>query len=173
MLNLSKDEFCKFLVLAKQNTFAIDAPKSKSKCILSKNYIFECGDFRYEDQYFGEYLDVGEEIVWYQQVPIWGMAYRGGVHQAFIYKHKPAFTFLRKALSNPDINFPVRGPLLFHADNYSYKNFPEGNILSFSGREVIEQDGEEICFRNYLGGIIIGKKNWDIKADRPYENIFI
>ncbi len=52
-----------FLIEAKQNTYARQAEPAPSKCILSKNYLYLKDEFRYEDQYFGEYLDVGEEIV--------------------------------------------------------------------------------------------------------------
>jgi hypothetical protein len=160
VFELSRQHFCDFLMLAKKNTFAdATAQRAQSKCLLSKNYIYEAGDFRYEDQYFGEYIDVGEEIVWYRDVPIWGMGYRGGIHSDFMDQRDEAFDFLREALKIPEPDFPVRGPKYFENDIYNYHNYPEGNIMGFMGQELICRGSTEICFRRYVGGVIYGKNN--------------
>lgn len=161
-LKLYRQELCDFLVLAKQNTFAKDVPKAESKCLLSKNYVFEVSGFRYEDQYFGEHIDVGQEIVWYQSIPVWGMGYRGGIRQEFMAERDEAFKFLRKALMTPESSFPIRGPKHFQNGSYLYNNLPEGSILNFTGRETISRGGIEICFRQYVGGLIYGKRNADM-----------
>lgn len=157
------NELVNFLILAKQNSYAGDGTRVPSKCLLSKNYLFELDGFRYEDQYFGEYVDVGEEIVWYQSVPIWGMGYRGGMKSEFDSEREETFKLLRQALMAPDPTFPVRGPSTLNSYQYYYTNFPQGDLLSFTGREIIRNKyEEEIYFRNYVGGIILGKNNPDM-----------
>lgn len=158
-LVLSLKELCFFLDIAKKSTYAKDAPRSASKSVLSKNYSFEKGNFRYEDQYFGEYVDVGEEIVWFKELPIWGMGYRGGIHRKFSSEKESTFNALRKALCMPESNFPIRGPRYIQLGKYHYYNYPTGNISSFTGHEIILRDSQEICYRHYVGGLIYGKHN--------------
>lgn len=156
---LDLNDFCNFLIEAKMETYAKDAPKSVSKCLCSKNYLYETGHYRYEDQYFGKYLDVGEEIVWFKGVPIWGRGYRGGMLEQYIHLARDTFKFLRKALCLPEYSFPVRGPKNLVENNFEYSNTPIGKITSFTGSENIRLNGELIYSRKYLGGIIIGKYN--------------
>lgn len=129
------------------------------KNLLSKNYLYAVDDFRYEDQYYGEYLDVGQETVWYRGIPIWGMTYRGGIHKEYDIDKEEAFDFLKIALQNPEKHFPTRGPHWNIDGAYRYLNVPEGDILAFSGKEFVFKHEQEICFRSYLGGIIYDKFN--------------
>lgn len=152
----------KFLIKAKQNTYAGDGTRAESKCILSKNYIYIDGDYRYEDQYFGEYLDVGEEIVWYKEIPIWGMGYRGGMIKEYRDLSEKTFEFLRKALLKPQRDFSTRGPVEMKEENLIYRNIGNGDITSFTGYEFIECDGVKVYERHYIGGLIFGKNNVDM-----------
>lgn len=162
LLGLTRQSLCDFLILAKKNTYASDALKTPSKCLLSKNYCFEWADFRYEDQYFGEITDVGEEIVWYQGIPIWGMGYRGGVHKSYQSETESAYQFLKQALRQPEVTFPIRGPRQIQNNIYRYVNQPNGNILDFTGKETIFRGDIEICYRRYVGGLIYGHSNADM-----------
>lgn len=156
------DELKEFLILAKRNTYAGDGVRSKSKCILSKNYLFENENYRYEDQYFGEYLDVGEEIVWYNQIPIWGMGYRGGMLDKYrkdVSIRKATFALLSKALMISLPEFPARGPKVYEADGIKYVNNFTGTICDFVGREEIYYRGILVYKRDYIGGLIYGKNN--------------
>lgn len=156
---IQKHKLCDFLIQAKQNTYAKQGERAESKCILSKNYLYTDGEFRYEDQYFGEYLDVGEEIVWYNGIPIWGMGYRGGMVETYRELHSETFIILRKALLLPDYDCPTRGPSMMNEGEYVYYNKVDGDITSFIGYEWIEKNKEKIYFRNYIGGFIFGKNN--------------
>jgi len=163
---LDLQELCEFLIEAKRETFAKDGPRVSSKSQLSKNYLYERGDFRYEDQYFGEFLDVGEEIVWFRGVPVWGMGYRGGMLEGSENLASRTFTLLKKALMIPEPAFPIRGPRTLVEGEFEYKNTPIGNLTSFTGSEEIELNGEPIYFRNYIGGLIFGKYNKEMKIKR-------
>ena len=160
---LNIKELCGFLINAKRNTFAKDAPREQSKSPLSKNYLYEKGDFRYEDQYFGELLDIGEEIVWYRGIPIWGMGYRGGMKKNHSNLAKQTFGILRDALMDPEPNFPVRGSQNLIDGDYEYINKSKGDITSFTGSELIKKNKQVIYFRDYVGGLIYGKNNQNMK----------
>lgn len=152
-------QLCNFLILARKNGYAGDGQRATSKCILSKNYIYEQNDFRYEDQYFGEFIDVGEEIVWLKEIPIWGMGYRGGLYDEYQHLKEEVFSFLKRSLLNPDPIFPTRGPVKTDDGKYFYENKAIGDITSFFGDEFIITHEKKIYFRNYLGGLIKGKMN--------------
>lgn len=161
---LSKEALCKFLLAAKINTFASGNFSIPPKNSGAKNYLYEMADFRYEDQYYGAYLDMGQEMVWYYGVPIWGMVYRGGIYKPYYDEAEEAFNFLKRALLKPEVHFPIRGPREYDENtDYKYINNSEGNILSFSGKEIILKNQKETCFRSYIGGIIYGELNKDMK----------
>lgn len=161
---LSKSSLCEFLILAKNNSsYACQGERAASKCILSKNYLYTNENYRYEDQYFGELLDIGEEIVWYQEIPIWGMGYRGGMLEPYRAIGGETFEVLRKALLKLPKDFPVRGPADFKDGSFHYINEYKGDILSFTGNEYILKDDTKIYERNYLGGLIYGKHNPEMR----------
>ena len=41
--------------------------------------VYEEGNLRYEDEYFGEDRFQGQEIVYQDNKPVWGMVYYGGI----------------------------------------------------------------------------------------------
>ncbi len=163
LYELNIQSLCGFLVEAKQSTFAKDAPKVLSKCILSKNYVYERGDFRYEDQYFGEIVDLGEEVVWFKNIPVWGMGYRGGIYRSYLEFRRQTFNFLRSALMYPEVTLPIRGQRQYQQNEFTYFNRAKGDIISFTGEEIILRYATEIYSRNYVGGLIYGKRNADMK----------
>ena len=71
------DELHDFIVNAKAATYVGDGKQSESSRDGSHDLIFEEGDFRYLDSYFGGSDFIGEEIVYFQKFPIWGMNYYG------------------------------------------------------------------------------------------------
>jgi len=160
---VEKSRLLEFLIKAKQNSYAKHGTRVESKCILSKNYLYTDTDFRYEDQYFGEFIDVGEEIVWYHNIPIWGMGYRGGIFEEYHSIREETFIFLRKALMMPLKDFPTRGPSTYEEHPYTYVNKSIGDIFSFTGKEIIKKDDIQVYERNYVGGLIKGKASISLK----------
>lgn len=163
-MKLRLSELIDFLKRAKINTFASDAPRLLPlRPPHSKNYAFDEPPFRYEDQYFGEYVDVGEEIVWFNGIPIWGMGYRGGTHAWAYPNHVKIFEFLREALRQPDPRLPVRGPMALARDPYFYTCSINGSLLAFTGTETVYFEGKPAAFRHFLGGLIRGKHNFNME----------
>ncbi|WP_198543849.1 DUF5680 domain-containing protein [Petroclostridium xylanilyticum] len=64
-----------FLVRAKRNTYARDGVLSASSRPNSKDLHYGEGDLLYIDSYFGSADFIGEEVVFENQKPIWGMNY--------------------------------------------------------------------------------------------------
>lgn len=141
-----------FLVRAKRNTYAGDGALSTSSRPNSKDLHYREGDLLYIDSYFGSYDFIGEEVVFENQKPIWGMNYYGKmlvdeIPSGFI-------TCLKSALKQVTAENPFRGPNLFEKDKFIYKCFWNGDISWFSGNEVIYFNGVEIYRLSFQGGFI-------------------
>lgn len=152
-MNLNK--FSKFLKTAKKNTYASEmAKESISQRLGSKNYEYSEGELLYHDAYFGSRDFIGEEIVYENKKPIWGMNYNGFVVDKNT-NEKDTYIFLRKALiQDYDDIIPVRGPKNFKIENYEYKNNVDGKLDKFEGREEILKDGKLIYYAVFHGGLI-------------------
>lgn len=146
----SLEELKKFLVLAKKNTYS--SIKTNDD-ISGGNFVYSQGDFFYKDNFFGNFLFIGEEVVYFKEVPVWGMNYYGQLLNKDI-SIKDTYSFLRKALSMINIENPFRGGQCFLNDNYKYTNECNGNVDNFSGEEYIYLGSEKIYRLSYHGGII-------------------
>jgi hypothetical protein len=110
--------------------------------------------FRYRREPLGETVEIGQETVWYGDVPIWGMGWHGGVRREFVAMRRPIFAFLREALASPDPGCPARGPGRLQRDRWLYVNHLTGDMRSFVGREAIYWQDQLVCFYDYVGGEI-------------------
>ena len=75
MLNL--DELHDFILAAKAATYVGDGQSAPSCRPESHDLAYQAGDFRYLDSYFGGSDFIGQEIVYHQGSPVWGMNYYG------------------------------------------------------------------------------------------------
>ena len=146
-----------FLLEAHRNTYAnATARKVASLRPLSKDYHFEHSDFAYHDTYFGGRRFAGEEIVYFQNKPIWGMNYYGSPVSAEI-SEDDIDAILRPALMQaPWEDLPVRGPKHFVDGPHEYfMQIREGALERFSAEERILLNGRIIyqCFLQ--GGLIV------------------
>lgn len=147
-------ELCKFLVKAKKSTYASgETAKKIIESDKSTTLIFEDGDFKYHDNYFGGEPYGGREVVFYQGAPVYMMVYYG-----FVAKDasdiNSVYGILQKALSLIPEDYPYRGPLEFAEGDYKYSNEYSGEVDNFSGREFIEHNGKTIYEASYIGGLV-------------------
>lgn len=150
------EKICKFLIKAKQQTYANeDVKKSISTRKGSYDYEYKDGNMTYHDTYFGGTKFMGEEIVYEDDIPIWGMNYYGvtldeNVDEKFMDKA------LRPALMKVgETNIiPVRGPSEYINNDYKYTFSITGDIDYFEGTENIYSNGKIIYVLKCNGGII-------------------
>lgn len=154
MLNIDPNVFSEFLARAKRSTFACGGYRTKPSGKGSIDFLFQENDLIYRDSYYGEIYDIGQEIVWYKDKPVWGMNYMGGMKEGYHYLAKQAFDFLKKCLKLVDPSMPFRGPKTYHEGDFKYSNEVEGDIAKFSGVEKIFFREEEIYIKIYHGGFI-------------------
>lgn len=149
-------ELAGFLSEANKSTYANkDAPQSASSRINSKDYHFEKGDLIYHDTYFGGSDFIGEEIVYKDQRPVWGMNYFGFVLDENV-DEEELYVFLREALMQEyeDV-IPVRGPGKFSVGDKKYSIFVSGDLGNFSGEERISFAGRVVYRCLVHGGFIV------------------
>jgi hypothetical protein len=149
-----KDEskFRDFLVRAKQNTYAGDGKESSPSRPKSKDLMYREFEYAYIDTYLGSFNFIGEEAVWFEGDPIWGMNYYG---KMLIDEVPDGFSkCLKGALKNVPFDSPYRGPEHFKYDRFEYKCRWKGDINSFSGDEEIFMDGEVIYRLKFHGGTL-------------------
>lgn len=148
-------ELDNFLREANLNTYANEnIKKSSSLRPGSKDYHFENDNLKFHDTYFGGKKFLGEEIIYLEDKPIWGMNYYGFNLDGKI--NEELFDkILRPALmSGSGDNIPVRGPKEFINNEWKYTFTVTGDLKKFTGVEEIYRDNIVVCRLYCHGGII-------------------
>lgn len=156
---IDKKRLCEFLVKAKKSTYAAgEAAKKIIENDKSTTLIFEDGDLKYHDNYFGGEPFGGREVVFLQNEPIYIMTYYGLVDES-VSDFQDIYKILQKALSLIPENYPFRGPKEYTEGGLIYKNIYTGEIDNFFGEEIISSaDGKEIYKAKYIGGFVNQRK---------------
>jgi len=151
---IDKKKLCEFLVEAKKSTYA--AGDSVPKIInddKSTTLIFENGDWKYHDNYFGGEPYGGREVVFFKNQPIYMMVYYGQVDTSVADVNK-VYGILRSALKLIPEDKPYRGPKKYNSGDLIYENNFTGEVDNFTGEETIVENGKEIYRARYIGGFV-------------------
>jgi len=144
-----------FLREANLHTYAdASAERVASLRPSSKDYHFEKSNLVFHDTYFGGAKFIGEEVVYKDGKPVWGMNYFGFTVDDSI--SEDLFdSILRPALmSGSGDNIPVRGPKEFANGEWRYVFNADGDLSNFSGLEEIFKKGQVVCRLHCHGGFI-------------------
>jgi hypothetical protein len=160
-LNASVGELADFLRAAKVATFAGKGHRSKVDYV--RVYKYRSGKWRYEDEYFGNIVDTGMEVVWWTEFPVWSMVYRGGMFTLYHDRSREIFSFLKEALREPSTIIPARGPSQFQRGDLIYRNSIQGELENFWGTEEIFEGGVQVYWRRYQGGLI-GDREYSLRS---------
>jgi hypothetical protein len=156
---IDKKRLCKFLATAKKSTYA--AGETAKKIVeddKSTTLIFEDGDLKYHDNYFGGEPFGGREVVFLKNEPIYIMIYYGLVDES-VSDFEAVYKILQEALSLISEDYPFRGPNKYSKDGLTYKNSYIGEIDNFFGEEIISSvNGKEIYKAKYIGGFVNQRK---------------
>jgi hypothetical protein len=170
-LIVNKESLLEFIANAHKNTFA--APEEIRKVYRlqtpkipgHKEYLYKEIDKQtgeewvYHDSYCpGRLTAPGREVVFYKEVPVWFMAYQGGMTHEFTPELKEeTMRVLKKALLNPEPSRPFRGPPRLEEGNFIY-TFSMFSIIgaydSFLGVESILHKATEVFRQNIMGQLI-------------------
>jgi len=153
---VSKDinKFKKFLVKAKINTYALSGESGERKLPdEAKELEFIEGSFKYRDRYFGYNPFIGQEIVFQNRRPVWGMNYYGKIISEFILPQQ-IYQFLKEALRKATEDKLFRGPEIYNKEDFEYNNEIEGTLAKFTGYEQIFYKKQKVYQLNYCGRFI-------------------
>lgn len=156
MINI--ENLKEFLVKAKKSTYASgDMSKKVVELDKSTTLIFEEGDFKYHDNYFGGEPYGGREVVFFKEEPVYMMVYYGLVNEEITDFHG-IYKILQQALSLILEENPYRGPKEYTEVDYKYINNFIGEVDSFSGEEIISYNGRGVYKARYIGGLVDQRK---------------
>jgi len=160
------DDLVRFILRAREQSYVGGAEKIKNpqRPGFKEFAPFREGLFEYVDSYIGYYYAPGQEIVRFKDVPVWNMAYNGGIAPEFhgdLEFARRINAFLRKALLNVKQERPFRGPSLLVQDDFVYVDRSRGDITHFNGTERIFYRDDNVFKRvfkqDYIGGLIAPK----------------
>lgn len=134
---MTNRELSSFLVAAKRATYA-STGEAEERTLPdgAKELVYKAGLFRYRDRYFGFDPFLGQEIVFYDSKPVWGMNYCGRILSGRV-DPEEVYKFLRVCLQEVKVSKPYRGPRSLTSDNWRYECSVEGNVEGFFGHEAI------------------------------------
>ena len=150
---INLDSLKEFLCEARKNTYAASAsPIDNPRLLASEQLEFQKGDYSYRDIYFsGGKRFIGQEIVYQESKPVWGMNYIGDTIG------KLETSFLKESLFKLVKMCRLGGACEYEKREFKYQDQGQGNLEEFSGKEVIFSGGKNIYKLNYQGGIVSDK----------------
>jgi hypothetical protein len=154
-----------FLIDAKTRLAAADGARDRADQDHAWRSSYVRAPFRYEAQSFGESGTFGQETVWLNETPVWGLSHHGSVDRAWRSHHREILAFLHTALMMPDARCPTRGPRLLRQGPFLYVNNTLGTLLRFVGKEGIYWRDHLVCFQDYLGGTVRWADADDLEID--------
>lgn len=154
---MNLDNLRKFIIESNRKGYASGNTGIKEKDC-SNTIVFESGDWRSHDNYFGGEPYGGRVVVFYKNKPVWIMVYYGKVENN-VKDLSEIYGFLRRAISIVPEEYPFRGPAIFRENSFAYRNKWDGDIKSFSGKESISKNGKRIYKASYIGGLVDQRKD--------------
>lgn len=143
-----------FIVRAKANSYVGSAPKSLSYRPFSHDIQFQENDFAYLDSYFGGTDFIGQEVIYYQGQPLWAMNYYGRILVPTLINGAQAGHIIKASLSKLYEEGRFLGGFEHTVDDSLYTDTNEGTPASFSGKEWITRQGQQVYELLYHGGMI-------------------
>lgn len=145
------ESLAEFLVKAKRATYSAGAaPQGMPSRPASKDLPYRDGAWLYLDSYLGGMDFIGEEVVYYNEFPRWGMNYYGWM---LVDPIPDGFSqFLKHALQEIPIDAPFRGPQRCVFGPYLYTCRWLGEITRFNGEEEISLEGQLVYRLVFHGG---------------------
>jgi len=143
-----------FIVQAKASTYVGDGQKTKSCRTGSHDLKFQEGPFCYLDSYFGGANFIGQEVVYYQDEPIWAMNYYGRIIEPEKITAAEAGQIIKESLSMMYQEGRFLGGFEYSIEGSIYTDTSYGDLESFTGKEWISRDNVKVYGLVYHGGLV-------------------
>lgn len=143
-----------FIVRAKAATYVGDGQPAPACRTGSHDLRFSEGPWAYHDSYFGGSDFIGEEVVYYEEQPVWAMNYYGRILRADLITAAQAGQMIKASLSRMYTEGRFLGGFTHVEGDLTYVDSSEGTADCFRGHELIRR-GEETAYElDYHGGLI-------------------
>ncbi len=120
----------------------------------SHDLVHADGPWMYRDSYFGGTDFLGQEVVWFEDEPVWAMNYYGAIiAPALIDAHRAGAT-IKDALSAMYREGRFLGGFTWQGAFGVYIDRSRGTVARFRGVEVIRVEGTCAYQLDYAGGLI-------------------
>ncbi|MEO5950887.1 MAG: DUF5680 domain-containing protein [Chloroflexia bacterium] len=148
--------FTQFLVEAKRSARPINPGIAGGAMPGASQLQYADGLFNYRNTFYGFERFSGQETVYYDNRPVWGMGYAGGLINHYMWDLQPQWIYavLRASLAQVSQDLPFRGPLHYEYYGFEYSNHPLGHLAEFLGEETIKYRGSLVYHLWYVGGFI-------------------
>ena len=147
-------ELEKFIVRAKAATYVGNGSKSLSHRPASHDLEYHEGSFAYLDSYFGGTDFIGEEVVYYNQEPVWAMNYYGRIIEPSLITAADTGQIIKQSLTKLYQEGRFLGGFEYKTDYGVYTDTNLGDFTSFTGNEWISQKGTVVYKLYYHGGLV-------------------
>jgi hypothetical protein len=143
-----------FIVQAKAATYVGDGEQAAPCRKGSHDLAFAEGAFSYLDSYFGGEDFIGQEVVYYEDRPVWAMNYYGKILMPRKISGAETGAIIKESLSKMYQQGRFLGGFQHTVDEFEYYDTSIGGFSAFSGREWITHNGEIVYELLYHGGLI-------------------
>lgn len=144
-----------FILEAKSHCYIGHGAKNRQSCRPgSHDLSFTKAEFSYLDSYFGGTDFIGQETVWRDGIPVWGMNYYGKILNDELLKADMAGRIITTSLQALYQQGRFLGGFQNDVEAYRYRDQSEGLYLRFTGFETICRDNLLLYQLDYHGGII-------------------
>ena len=150
----SSQQFEGFIVRAKAATYVGDGKKAESCRPGSHDLKFQEGSFSYLDSYFGGTDFIGQEVVYYENEPVWAMNYYGRILEPEKISAAEAGQIIKESLSRLYKKGRFLGGFEHATKNGVYTDTSQGDLESFTGLEWITRENVRVYELLYHGGLI-------------------
>ena len=148
------DALHEFILAAKSATYVGGGQSAPSCREKSHDLGFSRGDFDYLDSYFGGEDFIGEEVVYHQGEPVWGMNYYGAILKPDLISGAQAGAMIKASLSKMYAEGRFLGSWEHTQKDLVYHDISQGDLTHFTGYEWIERDAVNVYELHYHGGLI-------------------
>lgn len=148
------DRLNDFIVRAKAATYIGSGLECISCRSGSHDLEFREGNYRYLDSYFGAANFIGEEVVYYEEMPVWAMNYYGCILVPERITAQETGEILKKSLSLLYKENRFLGGWEYSDGRDKYQDANNGDLTSFIGKEWIERERIKVYELIYHGGLI-------------------
>jgi hypothetical protein len=149
MADIDLEQLKQFIIKANQ-PHATGSANITKEADGSRTIVFEDGDFKMNDNFFGGEPYGGRLAIFYKGEPAFLEAYYGRVYDT----DTTVYDFLREALQHPGEDNPFRGPAEYRKGDLVYKSSTTGDVVYHEVKEFIYRGDKEIYSAIVDGGLV-------------------